>query len=211
MTPAIQAQFRPRATALQPALAGALPPPAERGKPVELRQSASLLDTERRLAPRGVVVTGNRAGTVDLATVQENLADRLFDALVSLKVAVSQYAMHIPPAARDHLFEQLDDVLNLEDWHEEDCLPQRASFLNFLKWTVYSKHYDWTSIGLSEDGKILCAFRSRNVLLTANFLGDDQVSWTARVQSEAGLELAAGKSFLKSFARHAKFYLDDAY
>src|SRR4051812_47590739 len=77
-----------------------------------------------------VRVVGSRSESVGVASPVGNLGEQLFDALVSLKVAVSRYAMHIPQDVRERLFGQLDDVLAVEDWHDDDALPQRASFLD---------------------------------------------------------------------------------
>ena len=58
---------------------------------------------------------------------QLSFDERIFDALVRLKVAVSHYAMHLPATERTRLFSRLDEVINKEDWHEEDQLPIAAS------------------------------------------------------------------------------------
>jgi hypothetical protein len=134
--------------------------------------------------------------------------EHIFDTLVSLKVAVSQYAMHLGRDERARLFEELDSKINVEDWHEGDKLPTPQSFVEFLKWMIYSKHSEWTSIGVSSQGSILVAWRTPKVLLTANFEAKDSVRWTAQVKSSAGdVGYSAGKCTLRLFAEQAMFYL----
>ena len=122
---------------------------------------------------------------------------------------MSKYAMHIARAERDRLFSQLDDLLSNEDWDEEDELPRSESFLDFLKWTVFSGRYRFVSLGLSDEGFILCAIKSDLALITANFVGDGHVYWSARVCFEGEIELTAGKTSLRYFAKQVRFSLEE--
>lgn len=137
--------------------------------------------------------------------------ERIFDSLVSLKVAISQYAMHLDASERRRLFEELDSKINVEDWHEDDMLPAVSSLQEFLKWMIYSKHCPWTSIGVSSQGSILVAWYTPRVLLTANFEAQDSVRWTAQVKSANGdVGHSVGKCTLRLFAEQAMFYLKEA-
>jgi hypothetical protein len=136
--------------------------------------------------------------------------ERIFDSLVALKVAISQYAMHLATKERRRLFEELDSKINVDDWHEEDTLPVTSSFQEFLKWMIHSKHYQWTSIGVSAQGTILVAWRTPRVMLTANFDSQDSVRWTAQVKSANGdVGHSVGKCTLRLFAEQAMFYLKE--
>jgi hypothetical protein len=138
------------------------------------------------------------------------LESKLFDALVKLKVAVAKYAMHISSDERHRIFEELDSLLNCDDWHEGDTLPAADSLVAFLKWSIYSKRIDWTSLGVSNEGHILVAWRSPRVQLTAAFAVPDEVKWTARVESKTGIEHAAGKSSLQYFAKQFSFVFSES-
>jgi hypothetical protein len=138
------------------------------------------------------------------ATFQE----RVFDTLVSLKVSISSFAMHLNRDERRRLFDELDDTVNVEDWHESDKLPTQESFQQFLKWMIYSRNVDWTSIGVSATGTVLVAWRKPTVLLTADFEGVNSVRWTVRLIGEDDeVGHTAGRCSLKLFAEQAKFYL----
>lgn len=140
--------------------------------------------------------------------IQPNFQQRVFDAGVEMKVAVSSYAMHLTPETRVKLFRDLDEVVNVDDWYEEDVLPNAVSFRDFLKWTIYSKRYNWLSIGFSDEGNILVPWKSEHGLLTATFRGDSRVLWTAARRSPEGETYAAGESTLQFFEREARLYLD---
>jgi hypothetical protein len=114
---------------------------------------------------------------------QAGFDEKIFDVLVSLKVATSQYAMHLSNSERARLFARLDELINVDDWHEEDTLPSVPSFLNFLKWIIFSKNFEWSSIGVASDGNILVAWTRSGLVLTANFFPQNSVTWTAAVES----------------------------
>ena len=155
-------------------------------------------------------VLGTQAtkSTVRTTPIEPSFQQRVFDAGVEMKVAVSNYAMHLTPETRAKLFLDLDEVVNVDDWYEEDALPNTVSFRDFLKWTIYSKRYNWLSIGFSDEGNILVAWKSEHGLLTAAFRGNSRVLWTATRSSPEGETYAAGKSTLQFFEREARLYLD---
>ena len=140
--------------------------------------------------------------------------ESIYNSLVSLKVAVSRYAMHLSNDERQRVFQELDSVINVDDWHEGDPLPKVTAFQDFLKWMIYSKYFKWISIGVSDDGGLLVAWKTKRVLLTAKFSGiggQEAVRWTAKIKSDVGeVGHAAGKCPLRLFAEQAMFYLHGA-
>jgi hypothetical protein len=105
-------------------------------------------------------------------------------------------------------------VINTEDWHEGDELPKIEAFKDFLKWMVYSKYNKWISIGVSDDGHLLVAWKTKRVLLTAKFsglAGQEAVRWTVQITSEKGeTGYTVGKCPLRLFSEQALFYLRGA-
>jgi hypothetical protein len=157
---------------------------------------------------RFVLGAHDTKSTVRTTPVHPSFQQRVFDASVEMKVAVSNYAMHLTPETRAKLFHDLDEVVNVEDWYEEDALPSALSFRDFLKWTIFSKRYNWLSIGFSDEGYILVAWKSERALLSATFRGNARVLWTATRSSPEGETYAAGESTLQFFEREARLYLD---
>lgn len=147
----------------------------------------------------------------DVQPQEKSFEEQIFASLVSLKVAVSQFAMHLTAEERSRIFAELDSVINVDDWHEGDQLPKVEAFEDFLKWMIYSKYFRWISIGSSNDGGLLVAWKTPYVLLTAKFSGGDgfdAVRWTARLSSGTEVGHAAGKCPLKMFTSQALFYLE---
>ncbi|SRR6266566_5902757 len=170
---------------------------------------AALSEKIQKLSKQQVLLVSNAPQTVTrLSPQQSSFEERIFGSVVSLKVAISQYAMHLSSQERHRIFDQLDFVINVDDWHEEDNLPNLQSFQDFLKWMIYSKYFRWTSIGVSDEGNTLVAWKTDRVLLTANFAGPDNVRWTAQITSAGGEHgHTVGKCPLRLFAEQALFYL----
>ena len=185
-----------------------------RGKMAALESSASVRDAPLPEGKR--VLLGNRERHTFLQTVPDSasLEAQIFNSLVSLKVAVSQYAMHLSTEERHRIFEELDYLINVDDWHEGDTLPNIVAFRDFLKWMIYSKYFKWISLGVSEEGGMLVAWKTKRVLLTARFsglAGQEGVRWTAEMTSDKGeVGHAVGKCPLRLFAEQAMFYLRGA-
>jgi hypothetical protein len=175
-------------------------------KSTQIRGSAAVMMNEPPDAPIQVTPRISRT-VVRPIRHQTSYAERLFDCLVSLKVAASQYAMHLSPQELHRIFDRLDSVINVEDWHEDDKLPHLDSFRNFLKWMIYSKDFSWSSIGVSNEGNILVAWSRPNLVLTANFSTQNKLTWTAALETEHGLAHAVGTCSLQHFAKQAFFYL----
>jgi hypothetical protein len=183
---------------------GALVPPD--GLEEQMRGRTSIAS----LLPKtgSVTLEGNASRMMTLsARPPAPIEETLFNVLVGLKVSVSLYAMHLSQDARHKIFDQLDALINPADWYEEDDPPRQEAFQEFLKWLIYAKFFEWTSLGVSDEGHILVAWNTAQTLLTANFGGSGDVRWTARLQSDSGVEHAAGKSSLKFFEKQAQFYL----
>jgi len=170
-------------------------------------ESTSLKASES--SPNSISITQGSKAIERKVFEADSLKNRIFNSAVELKVAVSQYAMHLSNEVRHKLFDDLDAVINVDDWYEEDELPRYVSFRDFLKWTIYSKRFDWLSLGVSDDGSVLLAWRKGDAVLTANFGGRGRVSWTAKTPSESGEAYAAGESPLEFFEKEARLYLGD--
>lgn len=178
-------------------------------------QDRSTAIKDRPLLDWKVVVEGRKAQTL-VRSIPEHtdFEGRIFNALVSLKVAVSQYAMHLSHEERHRIFGELDCVINTEDWHEGDELPKLNAFQDFLKWMIYSKYFKWISIGASDDGSLLVAWKTKRVLLSAKFSGksgQEAVRWSAQITSKDGeTGHTVGKCPLRLFSEQANFYLAGA-
>ena len=77
------------------------------------------------------------SSTETQTVVREALAasgfeERIFNVLVRLKVTFAEFAIHLSHDERERIFRQLDDIINVKDWHEEDELPNLILSAIFL-------------------------------------------------------------------------------
>lgn len=164
-------------------------------------------------APRFHPLIGSTARPVEVQSqvapsMQKPFEQRVDDALVALKAATAQYAMHLSTDQRETIFDQLENIINVDDWYEEDQFPKLTAFNDLLAWSIYASVPQWHSLGVDDDGDVLIAWHTDEVTLTANFGGNRLVRWTSRYKSEGDETAhAAGDCSLRQFAKQAKFYL----
>lgn len=182
-----------------------------RGKVSSLESSTSVKDAALPESKKVMLAIRDAQRFVRAVPEITSFEEQIFNSLVSLKVSVSQYAMHLTTEERHRIFAELDSLINVDDWHEGDTLPNIIAFRDFLKWMIYSKYFKWISLGVSDEGGMTVAWKTKRVLLTAKFsglAGQDGVKWTAQILSEKGeTGYAVGKCPLRLFSEQAMFYL----
>jgi hypothetical protein len=125
---------------------------------------------------------------------QRSTAERLYDALASAKVMTSGVVMHLDRDWRDRLFVQLDDLLNVEDWHEDDEPLVDESFLTFLRLILYQKPRRRPGLGLSHHGNLIAAWTAGADRLTLECGPDDSIRWVLSCEVNGERERAAGET-----------------
>lgn len=163
-------------------------------------------------APRLSPLKGSTISPIEarFRPTEKPFAQRVEATLVELKAAAAQYAMHLSADQRETIFDQLENIINVEDWYEDDQFPKLSAFKDLLAWSIYAALPQWHSFGVDDDGDVLVAWHSDEVTLTANFDGNRLVRWTSRYRDDGdSVAHAAGDCSLRQFAKQAKFYLLD--
>jgi len=142
----------------------------------------------------------DKSSVTQAVSIQRSVADELSHSAMDLKIAVAPYAMHLSFEQRHRIFDEIDFLLDFDGWDEDDARPEQISFVNFLKWAVETKADHWASLSLDGDGNTSVSFLNEENVLTAAFLPDGTVEWASRLVLDDGVDAAAGKSPLKSFA-----------
>lgn len=150
-----------------------------------------------------------KSGIFQNITSEITPAEEVIKSAMSLKEATAVYAMYLSFDQRDRLFNELDFLLDAESWDEEDAFPLRLSYVNFLKWSIETRRFDWASLSLDGDGHLVAAFVIDHAVVTAAFLEDATVHWTSRTTTEDGIDVAAGKAQLRSFTALSEMLLKD--
>ncbi|WP_158912693.1 hypothetical protein [Caulobacter sp. S45] len=112
-----------------------------------------------------------------VAEEQASPKQRLFDRLVDLKVKTSSLAMHLETAWRTGLFNELDQLLDADEWDLSDTLPKVESFVTFLRTTIFLGKIRRPGLGATCDGHILAGWITGKDRLTIEYRPDDQLRW----------------------------------
>lgn len=123
-----------------------------------------------------------------------SIAERLDAALASAKVMTSKVAMHLDREWRERLFAQLDDLLDVADWHEDDEPLVSDSFRTFLRLILYQKPKRRPGLGLSHRGHLIAAWTTGSDRLTLECAPDDTIRWVLSCDIEGERERAAGET-----------------
>jgi len=122
----------------------------------------------------------------------ETLDERLFDATVSVKIALSQVSMHMDRSWRDTLFHQIDSLHDVDEWEEDDKPIDKRSFASFIRWIILINPQRLPGMGLSYIGNVIAAWTHGSDRLTAEFLPDDRVKWVLSRCIDEETERASG-------------------
>lgn len=121
-----------------------------------------------------------------------SLEEQLYDALAAFKIRTAAIAMHLDRDWRSKLFAQLDSLLSIESWEEEDLPPTVASFYVFLRLITFIKPERRPGLGATHDGNLIAAWTVGGDRLTIECLRQDKVRWALAVGPEGNRESAAG-------------------
>jgi hypothetical protein len=90
----------------------------------------------RLMSPKKVLTQGTDTGQ-QLAK-SGNLEEQLFGNRSELKMLISRIAMHLTDVTRKDIFKQIDELLDIESFGDDDSLVIPGSFSAFLKFfTIY--------------------------------------------------------------------------
>ena len=120
------------------------------------------------------------------------LSEKLYDALAGIKLLTAQVAMHLDAEWRSRLFDQLDDLLDVEDWHEDDIPIKASSFKTFLRMIIFHNPSRRPGFGVSNRGYLIAAWTNDSDRLTVEFLPSDTARWVLSCEVDGETERAAG-------------------
>ena len=132
------------------------------------RISNSLIEIEgRQTLDRPIYKLTQMKGS---SIADKPLPERLFDVLASVKLLTAQVAMHLDAEWRNRIFEQLDDLLDAKDWHEDDDPLKASSFETFLRMIIFHNLTRRPGVGQSNRGNLIAAWTTGSDRLTIEFL-----------------------------------------
>jgi hypothetical protein len=149
----------------------------------------TLLDLRRDL------VTPAHSKTVTrTATAGKTTEEQLFDKRAALKMKTAVVAMHLDAEWRSSLFRQLDSLLDVQSWDDNDQLADDGSFFTFLRMIIFVGPTRKPGLGLAHNGNIVAAWTTGRDRLTIECLQRDQLRWVLARSMDDEFERAAGIS-----------------
>ena len=121
------------------------------------------------------------------------IEERLYDALALCKIKTSSVAMHITNEWRSRFFSQLDNLMDVENWEEDDKPITESSFTTLLRMIIYIKPARRPGIGSTSKGNIIASWTKDTDRLTIECLPDDRVRWVLSCITDGVRETAAGE------------------
>lgn len=122
------------------------------------------------------------------------LKELLYEARANCKIKTSSIAMYLPDDRRAQFFKQLDNLMDFENWEEDDKLVTEASFTTLLRLLLFIKPKRNPGLGATNDGNIIVAWAIDNKdRLTIECLQGDKVRWVLSRYFEENRESAAGE------------------
>ena len=124
------------------------------------------------------------------------LDERLYDATATVKIKMSNVAMHIGTEWRDKLFNQIDSLHDIKEWDEDDNPVNKDSFGAFIKELILLKPDNHPGLGLSFNGNVIAMWRKNNDKLIIEFLANGKAKWLVSHDVGGDVERASGISNL---------------
>jgi hypothetical protein len=121
-----------------------------------------------------------------------SIEEELYDALAVFKTRTAAIAMYIDRDWRSRLFQQLDNLLAVEDWAKEDQAPTVDSFCTFLRLLTSLKPTRRPGLGATTDGHLIATWTRASDRLTIECLPNDLVRWHLSAMIAGEKESAAG-------------------
>jgi hypothetical protein len=160
--------------------------------PRVLVSSAGLSTTAKAIEDRLRALTNQTPTFSGLSRTAHDLPEKLYDALAAFKIRTSIVAMHLDDAWRSRLFQQLDNLLSVEDWDANDAPPGLASYSTFLRMMLVLRPVRRPGLGATSDGHLVAAWTVDSDRLTIECMPNDTVRWWLSVIIDEEKDSAAG-------------------
>lgn len=121
-----------------------------------------------------------------------SLEERLYDARALCKIKTSEVAMHLDNEWRKRFFRQLDNLMDIDNWEEDDAPVEIASFITLLRMLTLIKPTRRPGLGSTSGGNIIAAWTIEMDRLTIECLAEDRVRWVLSRIADGVRESGAG-------------------
>lgn len=132
-----------------------------------------------------------------------SVRDELASRLSACQREMSLLAMHFSADFRERTLRQLKNLLDPNEWENDDTHIQTSSFRSFIRAMAVLRPIERPMLGLSDQGNILAMWASGGSRLTFEHLANDRLKWFISANSKAGPDSAAGVTTIAKLAHIA--------
>lgn len=129
---------------------------------------------------------------------------------LDLKKSLASISWHLSFDVRTLILKRLDQILEEDEWHTDDQLPDLASWNTFLRMTVYSRPKKVPGITF-HNGSTIAYWDYKDIRVTIECMKDDRIKWTASKLVEGEREISAGEALVKRLAQVLSAYNEDSW
>lgn len=124
------------------------------------------------------------------------LAEQLYNAKAACKIKISEISMYLSNDLRSRFFTQIDNLMDPDNWEEDDEPITTESFTTLLKMLLFIKPERRPGLGAASNGNIIAAWTKDKDRLTIECLPGDKVRWVLSKYTDNARESGAGETQL---------------
>ena len=157
--------------------------------------SRSIFDAAA-LAHNAVFQSPGRAPVVQRAPGPKpfKLEEQLYDVRAAFKLRTNMVAMHFGADWQKKFFQQLDSLLDAEEWDHDDPLIAETAFKTLLRILLVQRGKLRPGLGVGPNGTVVAAWTTGANRLTLECGPADNVRWMVSLVSDGKTETAAGQT-----------------
>ncbi|TXK95389.1 hypothetical protein BMR02_12835 [Methylococcaceae bacterium HT1] len=125
-----------------------------------------------------------------------SIEETLYDSRADCKIEISKVAMHLSDNWRNGLFKQLDSLMDIDNWEDDDAPVTHKSFSTLLRMLTLLRPDCRPGLGSTSSGNIIAAWTKESSRLTIECLPNDKVRWVLSHFIDNIRESAAGEAHL---------------
>ena len=133
---------------------------------------------------------------VESNPVNTTIEETLFDNRGLLKTIAVKYGLsYIDPLVKEQLFKQIDWLLDVEDWEEEDTLANPNTFKTLMKFILNTNPVQSPYLGLADSGNIIATWINNDNKLRLECMANDCVKWFVSCVFDGKNERTYGETY----------------
>lgn len=125
-----------------------------------------------------------------------SMETRLYDAKAICKIKTAELAMYLSDDMRTRFFSQLDNLLDPDNWEEDDDPITIESFTTLLRMILFLHPSRRPGLGATQNGNIIAAWTNEKDRLTVECFPNDKIRWVLSRYIDDARESAAGDTQL---------------